>query len=143
MFFVVSNVFFFFSSRRRHTRCALVTGVQTCALPILPATRLLYPGWSRLFPAACPTPWTNKPCPSLLLEHHDRAGSLRSRHWQTHKRCPRPSSLRRARLPSLLPLSAPRTDAPAPSQPPACSSRSCGQFSVRQVRSDGWVNFFF
>src|SRR3546814_8617291 len=24
---------FFFSSRRRHTRCALVTGVQTCALP--------------------------------------------------------------------------------------------------------------
>src|SRR3546814_13548414 len=27
-------VVFFFSSRRRHTRCALVTGVQTCALPI-------------------------------------------------------------------------------------------------------------
>src|SRR3546814_1329434 len=29
--------FFFFSSRRRHTRCALVTGVQTCALPIWPS----------------------------------------------------------------------------------------------------------
>src|SRR3546814_5557436 len=29
--------FCFFSSRRRHTRCALVTGVQTCALPILSA----------------------------------------------------------------------------------------------------------
>src|SRR3546814_1348445 len=28
--------FFFFSSRRRHTSCALVTGVQTCALPIFP-----------------------------------------------------------------------------------------------------------
>src|SRR3546814_8061269 len=28
-------MFFFLSSRRRHTRCALVTGVQTCALPIL------------------------------------------------------------------------------------------------------------
>src|SRR3546814_3596282 len=28
------DCFFFFSSRRRHTRCALVTGVQTCALPI-------------------------------------------------------------------------------------------------------------
>src|SRR3546814_4942765 len=27
-------VFCFFESRRRHTRCALVTGVQTCALPI-------------------------------------------------------------------------------------------------------------
>src|SRR3546814_9121968 len=33
--FTVCFVFFFFSSRRRHTRCALVTGVQTCALPIL------------------------------------------------------------------------------------------------------------
>src|SRR3546814_3358975 len=33
----ILNRFFislFFSSRRRHTRCALVTGVQTCALPI-------------------------------------------------------------------------------------------------------------
>src|SRR3546814_2226762 len=28
------SFFFFVSSRRRHTRCALVTGVQTCALPI-------------------------------------------------------------------------------------------------------------
>src|SRR3546814_2865043 len=31
---VFSCLFFFFSSRRRHTSCALVTGVQTCALPI-------------------------------------------------------------------------------------------------------------
>src|SRR3546814_3989656 len=34
-------MFFFFAGRRRHTRCALVTGVQTCALPI----------WSRRRPA--------------------------------------------------------------------------------------------
>src|SRR3546814_10287266 len=32
----------FFSSRRRHTRCALVTGVQTCALPIWLGG---FPGW--------------------------------------------------------------------------------------------------
>src|SRR3546814_10349758 len=32
----MSRIVFFFSSRRRHTRCALVTGVQTCALPIYP-----------------------------------------------------------------------------------------------------------
>src|SRR3546814_10154385 len=32
--YVLFMVWFFFSSRRRHTRCALVTGVQTCALPI-------------------------------------------------------------------------------------------------------------
>src|SRR3546814_8929796 len=30
----VYSLVFFFSSRRRHTSCALVTGVQTCALPI-------------------------------------------------------------------------------------------------------------
>src|SRR3546814_3968383 len=32
----ICSFIFFFSSRRRHTRCALVTGVQTCALPIFP-----------------------------------------------------------------------------------------------------------
>src|SRR3546814_2121775 len=32
---VYDFVCFFFTSRRRHTSCALVTGVQTCALPIL------------------------------------------------------------------------------------------------------------
>src|SRR3546814_6513102 len=36
-------VCFFFSSRRRHTRCALVTGVQTCALPIF----ITNPPWSK------------------------------------------------------------------------------------------------
>src|SRR3546814_1612262 len=35
-YFIIS--LFFCSSRRRHTSCALVTGVQTCALPILLAT---------------------------------------------------------------------------------------------------------
>src|SRR3546814_12566204 len=35
------SVLFFFSSRRRHTRCALVTGVQTCALPISRSDRIL------------------------------------------------------------------------------------------------------
>src|SRR3546814_3581906 len=45
---------FFFSSRRRHTRCALVTGVQTCALPILCCLPLLefgeqgLHGWTQL-----------------------------------------------------------------------------------------------
>src|SRR3546814_10171303 len=34
MCYWLSIIVFFFSSRRRHTSCALVTGVQTCALPI-------------------------------------------------------------------------------------------------------------
>src|SRR3546814_2718412 len=35
---------FFFSSRRRHTRCALVTGVQTCALPLGPIAHVFNRG---------------------------------------------------------------------------------------------------
>src|SRR3546814_8622066 len=45
-------VIFFVSSRRRHTRCALVTGVQTCALPIWaprPGGRKSLPSWSRFW----------------------------------------------------------------------------------------------
>src|SRR3546814_6713350 len=34
LFLILFWLLFFFSSRRRHTICALVTGVQTCALPI-------------------------------------------------------------------------------------------------------------
>src|SRR3546814_10593421 len=47
--------FFFFSSRRRHTRCALVTGVQTCALPIsaAPTNAIAYVLCAR-HPAAFP-----------------------------------------------------------------------------------------
>src|SRR3546814_17250751 len=39
---------FFSSSRRRHTRCALVTGVQTCALPICRVTGEQNPPYWRL-----------------------------------------------------------------------------------------------
>src|SRR3546814_4432072 len=34
LYYLLYMLSLFFSSRRRHTRCALVTGVQTCALPI-------------------------------------------------------------------------------------------------------------
>src|SRR3546814_3291920 len=45
----------FFSSRRRHTRCALVTGVQTCALPIwltivyFPIAHMVWAGGGLIF----------------------------------------------------------------------------------------------
>src|SRR3546814_16245731 len=42
--FDMNVLLFFFSSRRRHTRCALVTGVQTCALPICMAASALAGG---------------------------------------------------------------------------------------------------
>src|SRR3546814_5187341 len=64
--------FFFFSSRRRHTRCALVTGVQTCALPILTKTALdasnIYlPGTGEIGAKTCnqtSVPWRQRDCQS-------------------------------------------------------------------------------
>src|SRR3546814_9748000 len=48
---------FFFSSRRRHTSCALVTGVQTCALPIFQAiySRFLSRRTNRIRGSVCLT----------------------------------------------------------------------------------------
>src|SRR3546814_8657209 len=44
-------VSFFFTSRRRHTRCALVTGVQPCALPIFDVANQVFDELGRLLPA--------------------------------------------------------------------------------------------
>src|SRR3546814_3605860 len=64
MLWCVGDIFLFFlSSRRRHTRCALVTGVQTCALPISIArdAALVFMGRSigacKLCPQACTLLW--------------------------------------------------------------------------------------
>src|SRR3546814_12495308 len=51
---VVSCVFVLFSSRRRHTRCALVTGVQTCALPIFQLHGAVYSGIRKARPGRQP-----------------------------------------------------------------------------------------
>src|SRR3546814_655601 len=48
--------FFFFASRRRHTRCALVTGVQTCALPISRCCRGCNPDLRRSISSSFYTP---------------------------------------------------------------------------------------
>src|SRR3546814_10639781 len=53
VFTFISVFLFFFSSRRRHTRCALVTGVQTCALPIFDVGR-----WSCNFGTCHSFEWT-------------------------------------------------------------------------------------
>src|SRR3546814_9633346 len=58
---------FFFSSRRRHTRCALVTGVQTCALPISEQRkRLLSYIWA--------DQWPRLERVAMALEHAGRGG---------------------------------------------------------------------
>src|SRR3546814_6315291 len=73
-------IYFFFSSRRRHTMCALVTGVQTCALPIpavapdarlSPDRRRTAPGELRRRLARCRT----RRGEGLMHHHHRDSGS--------------------------------------------------------------------
>src|SRR3546814_9008234 len=68
---------FFFSSRRRHTRCALVTGVQTCALPI--CNRLFELGLSPVALALCGTsdPASQKRIDAILAEHRSESFAVR------------------------------------------------------------------
>src|SRR3546814_6252672 len=61
--------YFILSSRRRHTRCALVTGVQTCALPIY------HPGFGNAVAAA-----------DLRICRERRNGKIRVRERTSPKR---------------------------------------------------------
>src|SRR3546814_3180950 len=61
LYTIFVDTFFFFSSRRRHTSCALVTGVQTCALPILlAATARGVRGTCEVRDAGLPVPLTDE-----------------------------------------------------------------------------------
>src|SRR3546814_8285727 len=51
-----ADMYFFFSSRRRHTRCSLVAGVQTCSLPICHFALALAQAW-RSYRAAPAQVW--------------------------------------------------------------------------------------
>src|SRR3546814_19530360 len=73
---------FFFSSRRRHTRCALVTGVQTCALPIsttLALTRDRAPHPSLIFADYATPPGGGVSPVSFLARAFARAPARRQR----------------------------------------------------------------
>src|SRR3546814_10309195 len=82
---------FFFSSRRRHTRCALVTGVQTCALPIWPS----HSAWRRdasgdgeglAIPFLLMEGIMASERPSYLLEQQYPYPSLRRSIWRSEER---------------------------------------------------------
>src|SRR3546814_7397197 len=83
-----SCVCFFFSSRRRHTRCALVTGVQTCALPIFLMRFLMLSGLARLWWRRHISPDTHS-----ATARADRIGRL-LQHWSA-KACQRRQTSRR------------------------------------------------
>src|SRR3546814_9958588 len=71
---------FFCSSRRRHTRCALVTGVQTCALPISPMTVLKWSAPFALAIALAASPAMAEETPhSTVLDHRVREANYNDR----------------------------------------------------------------
>src|SRR3546814_8682762 len=92
---------FFFSSRRRHTRCALVTGVQTCALPIclerveqmsrlqqrmlVAAFKRLRPGGVLVYSTCTIAPEENEAPVDHLVRHH--AEAVRSEERRVGKEC--------------------------------------------------------
>src|SRR3546814_14980215 len=71
---------FFFASRRRHTRCALVTGVQTCALPICRASLRHHQAtvWRRSLPDPRFAAGESRSCPlGPGIQHYPRFERLR------------------------------------------------------------------
>src|SRR3546814_435105 len=62
-------VFFFCSGRRRHTRCALVTGVQTCALPISSLPSFIDPADPLIRYQGGPPDWTVAPNVATYLSN--------------------------------------------------------------------------
>src|SRR3546814_6803141 len=79
---VLVDVCFFLSSRRRHTRCALVTGVQTCALPISAYDTKSTVSVQRTVDAERDKPYPNKtPTPgSRLVTRDEQANGIDAQH---------------------------------------------------------------
>src|SRR3546814_9080233 len=77
---------FFFSSRRRHTRCVLVTGVQTCALPISAGRIDLSADRGALAPAGTAVGLPTG-CGRLRIRGRDAGRDRRARGRTGHCRC--------------------------------------------------------
>src|SRR3546814_5520050 len=69
-------VCFFFSSRRRHTRCALVTGVQTCALPISETQTPFKPEKQRSFELGTKSMWLDQRVVLNAAVYYNKARAL-------------------------------------------------------------------
>src|SRR3546814_17807538 len=84
-------VVFFFSSRRRHTRCALVTGVQTCALPIYAGNRagaaVNFPDGTNLATTGFAFEFFGKPAHAAADPYHGVNALNRSEERRVGKEC--------------------------------------------------------
>src|SRR3546814_7851801 len=98
--------FFFFSSRRRHTICALVTGVQTCALPISRSCIIVHPFGRRPlrrspmhYPKTTP-PTLRSGAEPVFIEGANKSAFRRDRPSSV----PGTSAAPRSRLPARAPI---------------------------------------
>src|SRR3546814_2561757 len=82
-YFFFCIVLLFFSSRRRHTSCALVTGVQTCALPISPWSRPRAPEQI----GSRSGQWRVPPAKPVRAAARNRTGCGRSEERRVGKEC--------------------------------------------------------
>src|SRR3546814_19052479 len=90
----ITKIFFFFASRRRHTICALVTGVQTCALPIFvdpdDADSIDDVGGDGCVHAEAPVSMTASSARTPLPAGRTRRGLIRSEERRVGKECVSP-----------------------------------------------------
>src|SRR3546814_6731256 len=121
MFVMVCNVCFF-SSRRRHTRCALVPGVQTCALPIYfsQVDALAERESSRRF-----SPFRSND--GRWKNHHDQARGSCADHSDRRRRA---SSYQRERTSRTFHRS------PHLAEPNSRATRSCARFRSEEHTSE-------
>src|SRR3546814_10300147 len=85
--FIFVSFFFFFSSRRRHTSCALVTGVQTCALPIFLRLQTLVRRRRRMGDEALGVAEIVGDVDKAKRVHHAKRARLRSEERRVGKEC--------------------------------------------------------
>src|SRR3546814_5650308 len=125
MIVLAISVYFFFSSRRRHTRCALVTGVQTCALPI----------WSHRRTPGLPSARRRSGCARASAAPRRRTASGRR---AGRAACRRGCRSRRgtcaARPPWPAPAACRRSSGPGPCRPSAGVPRGSGRCSFGSAR---------
>src|SRR3546814_8645909 len=120
-------VYFFLSSRRRHTRCALVTGVQTCALPI-----------SRLPDSTVPSPKSHDTDPidscTFTVSPSAATGTVTAAPSKpsTQNQDRSPTSPRASGFTPMLPPGASTSSTYRAASPPARASKSTTSSGPRQ-----------
>src|SRR3546814_19858793 len=130
-------IVFFFSSRRRHTRCALVTGVQTCALPISTADILGEAHAGELLQPTGPERLLKR----VAIRRCDQAiGIHRPDQTPVDRRHPLLANV--VAQPRLDFLIGARPDIERPELGPPLAARAAGRSVGKECVMTGWLSWF-